>query len=177
MDEFNSNKTPYGFCKVYGDHSYGHMEIIINNAIGDDYWRKPRIRVSCQVGGGSDSSFPDQFEKPYAWRHGIESNDDHMTLQDLELSVKFMRAFEKKLAKMTEKDGAPGTFAEYCLRVLIASGVDHVFVNQQWGGGYRALLTDLPTRFLSHKFEARELLKDLVELEGRLTSRYSKKTA
>lgn len=175
MDKFNSNKTPYGFCKVYGDHSYGHMEIIINNAIGDDYWRKPRIRVSCQVGGGSDSS-PDQFEKPYAWHHGVEANCDHMSLQDLELSVKFMRAFEKKLAKMNDELGSPETFAEYCARILIASGVDPVFINRQWGGGYREL-TDLPTRYLSHRSERGDLRKDLIDLEAMLCKRYTRRAA
>lgn len=178
MTGFDEFKTPYAFVKLYGDRNYGHIEVIIRNiAFSDSIWRSPLIRVTCQIGtsdwGGL--AMESQCEAPYAWHHGIEGQSSAMTLSELEVSVKVMRRLEKKLDKMREELGIPETFSEYASRVIIASGVEVAFINDNFGGSYHCKLEDLPHRKLDHYGEKGKLRSDLAGIEADLISRYSRK--
>ena len=175
MSDFNSYDCPYGYVWIHGTGTYGHMEVTINNLIGgSEIFRKPRLKIHCQI-GSSDSSYHEQYEKPYAWRYGMEGSEDLMALNELEVSVKFMRSFERKMAKLNDELGWPDSYYEFCARILICSGVDHVFFNPAWGGYSK--LENLPCVRLTERCAKGELRDQLRKLEAIMIAKYSGKAA
>lgn len=176
MENFDSNKTPYAYVATTGDRTYGHMNVTIYNVIGsDNYWAyRPLLTVTSQIGS---SDYDEQRERLYATRYGVVGpSRDQMSLKDLEESVKFMRKFERRLAKTEEESGPVKSFADLCWRVIVCSGVERAFVNPNYGAGY-SKLQDLPNFNLGSVVGKVDLYKALTKLENDLIGFFSRKAA
>lgn len=177
MENFDSNKTPYAYVATTGNRTYGHMNVTIYNVIGDPdaYWAyRPLLTVTSQIGSPDCS---EQREKLYATRYGVVgSAHDQMSLKELEDSVKFMRKFERRMARMEDENGPVKSFADLCWRVIVCSGVERAFVNPNYGAGY-SKLQDLPNFNLDSVVGKVDLYKALTKLENDLIGFFSRKAA
>lgn len=176
MENFDNNKTPYAYVATTGDRTYGHMNVTIYNVIGsDNYWAyRPLLTVTSQIGS---TDYDAQREALYATRYGVVGpSRDQMSLKDLEESVKFMRKFERRLAKMEEENGPVQSYADLCWRVIICSGAEIAFANPHYGSGYDKL-QHLPNFNVKNVVGKVDLYKELKGMESKLISMFSRKAA
>ena len=176
MENFDSNKTPYAYIATSGDRTYGHMNVTIYNVIGsDNYWTyRPLLTVTSQIGS---TDYDEQRKALYATRYGVVGpSRDQMSLRDLEESVKFMRKFERRLAKMEEENGPVKSYADLCWRVIVCSGVERAFINPNYGAGY-SRLQDLPNHNVGNVVGKVDLYKALTKMENGLISMFDRKAA
>lgn len=172
LTNFSEYSTPHAIVRLWGERTYGHIDASVRH-IDEGNYRSPRLRVSCQIGSSeNDAVGVSQRQKTYAWNYGISGSREEMTLDELEIGVKIMRRINRKLNQMDEELGLPETFAEYCARILIASGINYVFVNEQWGGAHNKLI-DLPVAELKTSAGKGKLREMLGELEKRLVGYYN----
>ena len=175
MTSFEDWKDPYALVRFYGDYGYGHMEATVYNAIPDMY-RCPSIRISCQVGHGSDFSGTDtQFEKPYAERWGFLARDgDIVTMDDLTVMTPVMKKIEKRLKFLATEVGYPRSFADYTFRVLTALKLNRVCLVKTYGGRYSGAVADLPHVAMGHSWSKGDLLLELEKVQDDLCGRFKR---
>lgn len=172
LTDFSEYSTPHAIVRLWGDRTYGHIDASVRH-IDEGNYRSPRLRISCQIGSNeNDAVGISQRQKTYAWNYGISGGREEMTLDELEIGVKIMRRINRKLNQMDEELGLPETFAEYCARILIASGVNYAFVNEAWGGPHCNPIY-LPMAELKTSAGKSKLREMLGELEKRLVAYYN----
>jgi hypothetical protein len=176
MELFNQDRTPYAYIGTTGDRTYGHMNVTIFNAIGDAgcYWsRKPRLQITSQIGS---SDYPEQRQKLYAERYGVVGGNDQMQLEELEAATKFMRKFERRMAKMEEESGPVKSYADLCWRVIVCSGTERAFVNPHHATGY-GRIESLPSFNVGNVVGKVDLYKELTKLEAKIIDLYARRAA
>lgn len=149
----------YAIATATGNRTYGHIHIHIHNTICRDYYRDYSVLVvSCQIGSNDED---DSMKTPYAFKYGIEFQHlTSITYRQLDVVTKYMRRFEKKLDKYIDELGAPASFSEFALRVLVCSGVDRVFVNPNYNPEVR-IYDGMPCYTASDKSMLRLSLENL----------------
>lgn len=174
MAEFKDYETPYAMARIYGDNTYGHMELRARNLVGKDNWRDPTILVTAQIGGDPAHG---QDRKLYDHKVGLEFPNDLAYTQSLQDGLALSKKLDKKLAQYTFELGPPECFADLCWRVVVALGVEWTFVNPNWGGGYYGDITTLPHFRMKTPGARVELRDSLRALERRICSQYAKQAA
>ena len=129
--KFNTYDEKYAMVRMCIEHGYGHMTAHIYNLI-PGWGCKPTLKVQSQIGGEHEGS----CSKPYAWKWGVAHDFDVLTANEVAAFAKVTGAIDRKLAKMDAELGYPASYSEFMARVLIASGISHVFINPAWGGAY-----------------------------------------
>lgn len=173
MPEFKDYETPYAMARIYGDRTYGHMELRVRNLVGKDSWRDPTILVTAQIGG--DPKYG-QDRNLYCHKVGLEFPDGLAYTGSLQDGLALSKKIDKKLAQYTFELGPPERFADLCWRVVLASGAEWAFVNENWGGGYGELMA-LP-HFHMKGLNARVDLRDALRaLEARICGQYTQAAA
>jgi hypothetical protein len=171
MKSFSEFSSRHAVIRMYGNNTYGHIDAVIRN-LDEGNYRSPSLRVSCQIGPNESDSFgARQRQETYAWHCGIRGSNDAMSLSEMEVGIKYMRRIERKLAQMEAELGAPTLFSDYCARILVASGVNHVFINHDWGG-FHVGLDKLQALELNKRSSRVALLDALQTLEQRLFDQY-----
>jgi hypothetical protein len=125
IDSIIDSKAGYAYAYLLQNgREYGHMEVHIRLDLGEfEYRSNCMIKISCQVGSGQSFEYKESHQKPYAMRYGASSNQEVINLEDLEKLTKVMRKIDKYVAKIESEYGPAETYADFCQRVLIGSGV------------------------------------------------------
>lgn len=165
IDAIIDGKSAYAYAFMTRDRSYGHM--VVNIRLGDNC--PATIKVNCQIGSPDGGR---QNEEPYAIRFGASSNDDCIRTEDLERCLKVMRKIERYLEKVRFLYGNADTYAEYCQRILIGSGVATLIAepNDGWVNG--GLMKD--KALIAVGAASQRKLKDM---ESALIGHFSRKAA
>jgi len=141
MEKFSAYSDKYALVRIHGEFGYGHMDAYISNMV-DSYGTKPTIKVTSQIGGETTR---DGSDPVYAWAWGMSNDMSVTTVYEMEQMIKVMNKITRRLKAMDDQLGRATTFYEYMARILISSGVEHVFINKEFGGSLVGReLTDLP---------------------------------
>lgn len=117
---------PHAQVYVELGHGFGHVRACIRNLIGEGLNSRPDIRVSMQTGNTGDG-----HGESYAWKFGVDTSYELLNSSTLAEAAKVMKRIEKKMQSIGDEFGEPANYAEYVHRILVASGVDVVFVRKE----------------------------------------------
>ena len=170
IDSIIDSNSTHAYAFMTSDHSYGHMSINIRLGEHDIGRNVGRLAITCQI--GSYDGNPEQHNAPYAWSFGVTCQYDAIKLPELERYVKVLKKVDRYLAKQEADYGPPKSYAEYCQRVLLGSGVTALITepNDGWVNGGKMADKKLFT------IGARSMCR-LVEMEANLCAAFARKAA
>jgi len=160
----DNNTESYAYAWLERSHGYGHMNVIISLA-GKNEYRRPEgcIKISSQIGGEGEQS-----ERIYAERFGFDQRYGHGSLEELEAGVKIMRKIEKRMKEMYETYGMPKTHAEFCQRILVASGAKQLIVEpNHWANGSAMRDKEMVVVSAASAYKLEQMEKELLSFFSR----------
>lgn len=170
IDSIIDGKDAYGYAFMTSEYGYGHMTVNIRGeAPAYGYRKNGVIKVTCQIGS---SDYAEQNAKPYAIKHGFDSQDSCIDAAELEVAVKLLRKIQKYLDKVEAINGYADDYAEFCHRVIVGSGVKHLITESGDGWASGGRIDEKQLYAVGGKSRAR-----LVAMEAALIGRFSRKAA
>ncbi len=170
IDSIIDGKSAYAYAFMTSNCGYGHMIVNIRSEARSEFSGRSNamIKITCQIGSG------DGFDTrgPYAIRYGLSSNDDVILPADIETVSKMVKKIEKYLAKTEAEMGPTRTYAEFCQRILLGSGVGALITEPQDGWVTGGRMSD---KMLVNVGAAS--MKRLSQMEDNLIVAFSRKAA